>query len=297
MFHFRALNVLAAGIGYMCVSSLDKWRHTSFKVSAQPHPRYKRDAMAGILFRHGVPRRDILLNYPDIQVSYDNRNKVPNWVLEHLTIKKLTTIKVQSIGQFEEEPKVFVNHRSTVQHYSTLEGMHRVRLACGKNHRDSQENYNATLKLSTVAPQDAYLNQFFWNDLDGYMRYLTAHYKDVYIFTGPLFLLEENSNEMEYDLVTRGLIGVPTHFYKMVIARRQDEGYDLGCYFLPNEAIANEDSLSDYRIPLGELEEKAGFRLFKNPETKNTLGCLLDVPDFRQRRKEYMEAAGLMCAY
>lgn len=35
--------------------------------------------------RHGFPSSDSLRSYPNFVVSYDRRNRISNWVMEHLT--------------------------------------------------------------------------------------------------------------------------------------------------------------------------------------------------------------------
>uniref|UniRef100_T1IH82 Uncharacterized protein n=1 Tax=Strigamia maritima TaxID=126957 RepID=T1IH82_STRMM len=68
--------------------------------------------------------------------------------------------------------------------------------------------------------------------------------------------------------------------------KRKDDGFHLGCYLLPNRAIAENQELSEFRVPLSVIEEKGGFKLFKDgfklPE------ILVDFKDFRRRREEYM---------
>jgi endonuclease G len=69
-----------------------------------------------------------------------------------------------------------------------------------------------------MCPQDAHFNRGYWSSVERFTRSLTAHFNDVYIFTGPLYLPEEDAEGnawVKYRVIgTPPRLAVPTHFFK-----------------------------------------------------------------------------------
>lgn len=102
----------------------------------------------------GFPGFETLRSRKSFVLSYDRRNRVPNWVFEHLTPKHIeyneNVNRVKS--EFFEDNSIHPYFRSTNSDYK-FSGYDRGHLAAAGNHRSSQELLDDTFVLSNITPQ------------------------------------------------------------------------------------------------------------------------------------------------
>lgn len=102
----------------------------------------------------GFPGFETLRSRKSFVLSYDRRNRVPNWVFEHLTPKHIeyneNVNRVKS--EFFEDSSIHPYFRSTNSDYK-FSGYDRGHLAAAGNHRSSQEFLDDTFVLSNITPQ------------------------------------------------------------------------------------------------------------------------------------------------
>lgn len=127
------------------------------------------------------------------------------------------------------------------------------------NERTNGHRANA----STTAHKHNRARRDYWARFEKFTRDLTRPCESVYIVSGPLFLprRKEGSRNpkaawaMGYDMIGEsptGLVAVPTHFFKLVLAERKGDGRRLvAAFVLPNAAIPPEMPLSNFLVPLG----------------------------------------------
>uniref|UniRef100_T1IK91 DNA/RNA non-specific endonuclease domain-containing protein n=1 Tax=Strigamia maritima TaxID=126957 RepID=T1IK91_STRMM len=284
MTYLRILCTTTAGIGYFYGSTINKLRKHTFKVKAAQHPDVN-PHIGSRFTKYGLPQRDVILRYKRFETSFDNRNRMPNWILEHLTYKNLHT-RGTSLGckidiSTRLDPRVDKDFQPDLIDFE--HNICRLPLNDFANYPDSLRSIYDCHYRTNSAPQNCRLHPV-WNDLESYCRYLTCEYTDVYIYTGPVFQ-STNQPQMYYQVSSVNHLAYPTHYYKIIIGRK-DDVFHLGCYLLPNRAIDLIYELSDFRVPLSVIEEKGGFKLFKDgftlPET------LVNINDFRRRKQVYM---------
>lgn len=102
----------------------------------------------------GFPGYDTLRSRKSFVLSYDRRNRVPNWVFEHLTsegIQYNENVNRQK-SEFFEDSSIHQYFRSTNSDYKNS-GFDRGHLAAAGNHRNSQELLDDTFVLSNITPQ------------------------------------------------------------------------------------------------------------------------------------------------
>jgi len=102
----------------------------------------------------GFPSIDTIRARKSFVLSYDRRNRVPNWVFEHLTpshIEYNDNINRQK-SEFFEDNSIYSYFRSTNSDYRRS-GYDRGHLAAAGNHRSSQEFLDDTFVLSNITPQ------------------------------------------------------------------------------------------------------------------------------------------------
>ncbi|VIO99750.1 endonuclease G, mitochondrial precursor, putative [Brugia malayi] len=196
---------------------------------------------ASQIMRYGYPGFDNLRTFEDYVLSYDRRNRIAHWVVEHLSSDRLV-------------------------YNSSGSGYDRGHLAAAGNHRRSQTAIDQTFLLSNMAPQVGKgFNRDKWNELEKHVRKLARKNKNVYVCTGPLFLpkLEQDGSlYIKYKIVGRNNIAVPTHFFKVVLVELMNGKFELEAYILPNSVIPDDIPLTSFMVPLDSIERSAGFLIF-----------------------------------
>ncbi|CAH1406198.1 unnamed protein product [Nezara viridula] len=214
--------------------------------------------------KYGFMGLDTIRTFDDFVLSYDRRNKVPNWVFEHLTADRFNADgKVdRSKCEFTEDELIHKYFRSTNKDYKGS-GFDRGHLAAAGNHRLTQRHCDQTFYLSNIAPQvgDGF-NRHAWNRLEKYIRKLTRFYPHIYVCTGPLYLPRVEADKkkyIKYQVIGPKEVAVPTHFFKVVVMETTKGEYHLEAYVMPNQAIDNEIPLTSFRVPPETIEIHSGL--------------------------------------
>lgn len=143
------------------------------------------------IMRHGYPSLDNIRMFDNYVLSYDRRNRVPNWVFEHLTYARLKPSSEdvdRGKSDFKEDPFVHPYFRATNADYKGS-GYDRGHMAAAANHRSSQKLMDQTFFLSNIAPQVGVgFNRDKWNDLEKEVRLLAKNHDNIWVCTGPLYL-------------------------------------------------------------------------------------------------------------
>uniref|UniRef100_A0A7E4UQH4 NUC domain-containing protein n=1 Tax=Panagrellus redivivus TaxID=6233 RepID=A0A7E4UQH4_PANRE len=88
---------------------------------------------------------------------------------------------------------------------------------------------------------------------------------NVYICTGPLYIPKkeaDNNLYVKYKVIGPRQVAVPTHFFKVALVEYEKDKYSLDSYLLPNAVIPDETPISQFLVPLDEIERAAGFLIF-----------------------------------
>ncbi|CAF0782601.1 unnamed protein product [Brachionus calyciflorus] len=218
------------------------------------------------IMKHGYPSLDNIRMFDNYVLSYDRRNRVANWVFEHLTSEKIRPAEGADRGkcEFKEDPNIHPFFRSTNQDYKGS-GYDRGHLAAAANHRSNQSFMDQTFFLSNMAPQVGKgFNRDKWNELEIEVRKLVKANDNVWVCTGPLYLpKKEDDNKMyvKYEVIGPQNVAVPTHFFKVILCEKNGI-YSLYSYVLPNLPCDSSIPLSSYMVPIDSIERAAGFLIF-----------------------------------
>ena len=108
--------------------------------------------------------------------------------------------------------------------------------------------------VTNISPQVGVgFNRGYWLQIESFVRGLTKKFDDVYVISGPLFLPKFDAQEGKH-FVKYEVLGdppntaVPTHFYKVVLAVKDDKKA-LGGFVVPNDVI-DDVPLSEFVIPI-----------------------------------------------
>lgn len=219
------------------------------------------------IMRFGFPSLANVRSLEDFVISYDTRNRVPNWVCEHLTAESIA--KNPGVDRakcdFHEDTSVHSFFRSENRDYKGS-GFDRGHMAAAGNHRLSQEICHQTFLLSNMAPQVGKgFNRDKWNDLEQYCRKLARDNANVYVITGPLYLPrreEDGKLYVKYQVLGQNHVSVPTHFYKVVVTETKAGELELESFLLPNVVIDNDTPLSTFYVPSEVIERASGLLMF-----------------------------------
>ena len=111
-------------------------------------------------------------------------------------------------------------------------------------------------------------------------RDLTKSYKDVYVFSGPLYMPARASNGkwiVQYEMLgddKGGQVAVPTHFFKVIMG--EDSGrIAIGAFIMPNKAIPQNISLEKFSVELATVESASGLHFFERLRAAGSRGGVL----------------------
>jgi endonuclease G, mitochondrial len=142
----------------------------------------------------------------------------------------------------------------------------------------SQTAMNESFLMTNISPQVGVgFNRSYWSRLEGFVRHLAYQYDGLYVVTGPLFLPKKSkkSGDMRVSYPVLGTppdaIAVPTHFFKVLLAKRRDGSFLTAGFILPNQAIPEKKQLGDFLTPLDVIEKYSGLLFFDKLEGVRTL--------------------------
>lgn len=202
--------------------------------------------------------------------SYNRALRNPNWVAEHLTRDNLKGTADRSTSEFHEDPHIPAMFRALLKDYYRS-GYDRGHMCPAADAKSTQQSMDETFFLTNIAPQVGRgFNRNYWADLEHFVRDLTQSFDDVYCISGPLYLPEREGNKwmVKYEVIGNPPnVAVPTHFFKVILAKRQNEpAVAVGAFALPNKPIDNNTPLSSFNLPLEAVEKAAGLQFFDKVE-------------------------------
>lgn len=261
-------------------------------LSANPHAATTpvNDALA--LSGHPGPVADFLRNQAYVS-AYDRRLRHPIWTAEHLTAESIrrppgTEVnRAQSI--FAEDPRIPAAFRSTNSDYFRS-GYDRGHMVPAADAKTSQAAMNETFYLSNIAPQvGPGMNRDYWAYTEDFVRRLTSQFKDLYVFTVPLYLPRQSTDgkwRVSYEVIgSPPSVSVPTHFAKVVLGAGQTSPgallggsakLALGAFIVPNSMIPDTAPLRSFEVDVEAVERAAGLTLFP-PAIKQAAKKLCDT--------------------
>uniref|UniRef100_A0A1D1XKQ0 Endonuclease n=1 Tax=Anthurium amnicola TaxID=1678845 RepID=A0A1D1XKQ0_9ARAE len=215
-------------------------------------------------------------------VSYNRRLRHPNWVLEHITEETLKRGEGvdRSKSRFLEDLDIPEKFRAKLTDY-VKSGYDRGHMAPAGDAKFSQEAMDETFLLSNVAPQVGNgFNRDYWAHFEEFCRRLVYNegFKDVYLFTGPAYLPKKDENDkwyVKYEMI--GSIAVPTHYYKVILAAKDDPSkaggrfYALGAFLVPNERISDTTPLTVFEVSIDSLERTTGLTFLNEKIIKDAI--------------------------
>uniref|UniRef100_T1IHY3 ENPP1-3/EXOG-like endonuclease/phosphodiesterase domain-containing protein n=1 Tax=Strigamia maritima TaxID=126957 RepID=T1IHY3_STRMM len=180
----------------------------------------------GAIFPHPKVAKRFLIEYDDFILCYDNTTRVPCWTLEEITGESGELSMMAKPRPYDREES-WVPHefRTGLRHYQYAFDM--IKLQHLAEFDIHPEGVGDPCVYTNVVAQRIEDNDHsvrtLWDEFRCYEVYLSSMYKSVFILTGTLFLPKERDGckrtvrTVQYDLLERRLIAIPTNFFKTQI--------------------------------------------------------------------------------
>lgn len=230
------------------------------------------------------------LRYKEFIISYDTKNRIPNWVYEHLCAGNFETNDpcdrrvnicpynedAAALGldkpKFHPDCRVHGYHRADVRDYCDTDyelGL----MADPANYPFDKEACCETQVMTNVVPIAPGFSCGPWFDLQCYIRdKLVKENRSVYVCSGPMFRVCDEGNkdkneaaQMKFDVLGEGEVSVPTDFFKVIIIESHDGNLELESYVVENVTPDDKDAdkpLDAYLTPLNKIEHATGLIFF-----------------------------------
>jgi endonuclease G, mitochondrial len=207
------------------------------------------------------------------------KDKIPIWVCERITRFQVTGPLTGARISFRADPLLPREARAVDSDYdrSGFDRGHQAPLA---NQTRSQRLRDETFFLSNAVPQNSRLNRQAWAALEARVRGWAEARDTIYSITGPLFWdPREDDPSTARGYVNYNWIGnhvsVPTHIYKIVIARRPDRsGWEAIAFVVANKALDRPPDWSPFIKPVSWIEKRAGIVFFPKLSSAEAAGVL-----------------------
>ena len=183
-------------------------------------------------------------------LSYDSKNKTPQWVAWELT-KEETRGQEERSTEFFPDPDVIGSQVVTYDYSHS--GYDRGHMAPAGDMKWDKQAMQESFYMSNICPQDHNLNTEDWNDLEMKTREWARRYGKVYIVCGPIY----NGKRNEY--IGEHRVKVPDAFFKVILINNDNKQYALGFLF---ENEAGERPLEEYLTSVDYIEKLTGMDFF-----------------------------------
>jgi len=253
---------IALGIASQRIPEL---RNYTENVVPKTEYRFKQESSVSTL-----PVSSFHIDRPGYSLAYDARNRNPAWVYEHLTAEGLKGSANRAHSQFKEDEIIPTHLRASLADYKGS-GFDRGHMAPAADHKATIKSMNDTFYLTNMCPQCPELNRGYWAEFEKHVRNLTSDNKNVYVFTGPLYLpytdFDNGERYVKYKVIGDNDVAVPTHFFKVITTENLLGGKTTTAYILPNKKIPDNTPLEKFRTTVQRVEKAAGI-LFTKPKGK-----------------------------
>lgn len=204
----------------------------------------------------------------DKEYFYVNHNddwKVAYWVAHHLTAEDLEgTAKRDKKWKFKSDDEIPEGRVARNKDY-THSGYERGHLAPAADFKQSKQAMKSTFVFSNASPQYRGLNNGIWRQLEEEVRDMVMDIGEAWIVSGNAFLSADSmfiSPRVWIGFHDELNVAVPTHLFKVILAKDEDGDFSMYAFLMPNERQRREDPTEDFQISVDRLEEITDYDFF-----------------------------------
>jgi len=204
-------------------------------------------------------------------LEVSGRDKVPLWVSEYVTASELDSHASGSL-RYVADPLLPPQERSEPNDYRNAP-FDLAPLASLAHQRTLKEVQADVFFMSNVAPQVPEFHRQVWKHLDFLTRRWIQARGAAYVITGGFFYdrREEDpavaTGAVRYLTIGPGRVAVPTHFYKIIIARNpRSHLFESIAFVLENRAYREPYDEQSYIRSIKWIEDRTGIRFMSQLE-------------------------------
>jgi endonuclease G len=208
---------------------------------------------------------------------YDDDLRLPLWVGYQLS-KSDASKQLKRLDCFRVDPRLAENAASNCDDYDepVFDRGHMVPNADMSRGRLAMTN---SFIFSNMTPQQAKFNQGIWARFESKVRKWAVVSDGIFIVTGAVFDKNSDGKRDDDDAVSRvspvKRVGIPTHFYKIILHVRPDGSVDTITILLPNvnkAAGATDPFLAKHITTIDAVEGLTGINFFPQiPKDKQAI--------------------------
>ncbi len=208
-----------------------------------------------------MPGHRTLISREGYSLAHNNIDLVADWVAYHMTRQYVGGSESRPDKGFVEDQLLAPNRRASNADYvrwgKTYDRGHQVAAADlkGRSRRIVEESFI----LSNATPQSSRLNQRGWRLLEARIQDLARDRGELWVITGPAFVDVDGDGIVQHYVLGKNRVSVPTHYFKIVVARKRDggAGYDSMAFLVENEAMDGE--FAEYLVSIDSVETLTGY--------------------------------------
>jgi endonuclease G, mitochondrial len=196
-------------------------------------------------------------------LQHSSRDKIPIWVCEGIAPQQLSGSLTRA-DAFKADSLLPVGERSELADYKGS-GYDRGHMAPAADQTKDARLKRETFFLSNMSPQVPQLNQQLWKALESKVRDWLLARGGGYAITGSLFYdpAEEQPRTADglipFAEIGKGKVAVPTHFYKIVVAKDQAGRWQAIAFVMENKNYPRPFDFQSFEQPIDWIEERAGI--------------------------------------
>jgi len=245
---------------------------TNAALTKQDKTRVAKHCVAGLPKRrdgalHG-PTRYVFRDAYVLENSLELR--MPLWVCEKLTKADVEGDAPRSKKSFAVDPELARYPHARQRDFKT-KGFAQGHLAPDANRQDETLK-DETFFLSNIVPQvGANFNGAIWSNLEKRVRKWAAARGECWVITGAFIHDPAEENEqtadglVDYVAVGKSPVCVPTHMFKIVIAKDADGAWDALAFVFENRKYEKGESPQNYLSSIEWIEERTGLDYLPRP--------------------------------
>lgn len=221
----------------------------------------------------GIPRKleslehgpTILIGRDAYVLEHDAASKIALWVCASLD-PDLVFGDAERKNNWKPDPDLAGKPRAVDADYAGS-GLTRGHMTASEDRVATQALNDMTFFFTNAVPQNGSLNSGQWNQLEAAIRNLVAkkRIKNARMITGGFFYdpAEDDPDTADgvvvFDQIGSGLVAVPTHVFKIVVAQSSDDEWQAIAFVAPNKKPLSGWKFADGIVAVDWLEERAGL--------------------------------------
>lgn len=229
-------------------------------VGAASFPRTLDRAETASLQEHlpfGLPSDSELLFRKGFIVSHNNWLKIPNWAAYHIATSTLRGYAGRE-DDFRPDRDLQAWQRSELADYARS-GYARGHMAPSAAIRRSREANSESFLLSNMVPQiGPGFNSGIWAYLEDKVRDWAISRGEGWVFVGPIFQDTDNDGQMQFKLLGKSRVAVPSHNFMILVTKDRQGILDTIAFMLPNSK-AKKELLPTFIVDIKEVERLTGL--------------------------------------